>query len=247
MTAEKSRIPSEPNKFVAYMDATDDYQLSIDPDNAPNLRYQKFGWTLAESGQWTLFRQEADTLFIKYNDENFVNSTIRKQMMQLIETVNDYDHDKITGHHLLDKVAMTGNIEDCTKFRVIRGSVLQDDNPTEAPELGARKPLLSVRKNTTGEHELSVTNPDTPESKALPEGVAAARVYRAIAAADQPVPDKSVFAFAGPAKRGHFISRLDDLTLDPNKKYYAYYYGSYVSTTQQEGDTSEIVKAMIVE
>jgi hypothetical protein len=68
-----------------------------------------------------------------------------------------------------------------------------------------------------------------------------------VAASDEPVPAPDKFKFAGPAKRGHFISHVTGLTLDPDKKYFAYYYGAYVSTAQEEGDPSTVVKAMIVE
>jgi hypothetical protein len=240
-------MPTEPNKFVAYMDATDDYQLMDDPDNPGNPLFEKFTWTPLESAAWTAFRQKADALFIKYNDVNYVNSTVRKSMMKLIDDVNDYDHNKNTGHFLLNRVGEHGNVDDWTKFHVVRNTSLEDDEPSEAPVLGAKKPLIVVRKNTTGEHELGVTNPDTPDSKALPIGVAGARIYRCVVASDAPVPAKKDFEFVGPAKRGHFVSQVSGVTMDPNKKYYAYYYGTYVSTTQEEGDPSEVVKAMVVE
>src|SRR3954463_8443729 len=106
------RISSEPEAFTAYMQATDDYQLADDPDNTGHPRFEKWKWSLPESAQWTNFREQADEVFTQYNTPALVNAATRDKMALIIRQVQDYDHNRDTGHGLLDLVAHYGNVDD---------------------------------------------------------------------------------------------------------------------------------------
>jgi hypothetical protein len=246
-TNSTGRIPPEPDKFLAYMQSTDDRQLLDDPDNPGHPLYEKYTWSLAESGQWTLFRTQAETLFTQYNTEATVNTLIRDQMFGLIKQVNEYDHGLETSHHLLDLVGIRGNITDWEIFRVKRSTVLSDDSPTRTTELGTLKPVTALRSSAPGEHTLTVNNPDTPDSHALPDNVTFAEVYRYIGTADTPPKSLRDFEQIGVAKRGLFTSTFKDQTFDKTKKYFAWYIARYQARDGELGLPGNEVIAMIVE
>jgi Fe-S-cluster formation regulator IscX/YfhJ len=229
------------------MQLTDNYQLTIDPDNPPHKLYEKFTWTIAESTQWTDFRTQADALFSQYDSDLTVNTTIRNKMHTLIRQTNEYDHDRDTGHHLLDKVALHGNIDDCNIFKVKRLTSLADDTRTPTGDLGMLKPKVTIRDNNAGEHELEVTNPDTPDSSALPDGVSHALVFRCVKEAGVTPASIEDYYLVGTAKRGLFLYTFSDMTFDPAKKYFIWYIARYISKTGQIGEPSTAVKGMVIE
>jgi hypothetical protein len=222
-----NRIPSEFASFTSYMVATDDRQLLDDPDNTGHSLWEKYKWTNAESDQWTAYRGDAETLLAQYDTEALVNKLIRDQVDTLMRNVNEFDHDRDTGHRLLDKVAINGIITDWEIFRVKRSTSLADETITESPDLGTKKPLLTLRSSSPGVHEFAVTNPDTPKSKALPAGVAFADVYRCIYNAEKPPTTLGEYTLIGVPTRGIFLSRFEDQTFDRTKKYYASYMARY--------------------
>jgi hypothetical protein len=243
----ESRIPFQFERLVPYLQLTDNYQLADDPDNPGNPRFKKWKWEITDSAAWTDFRDRADVLFIDYDAENLVNKNTRDKVKTLIREVQEYDHDRDTGHKLLDKVAMYGNIDDCNTFRVKRGTVLEDETSTRTGDLGMLVPVISIRQNKAGEQELSVTNPDTPDSSGLPEGVSHALVFRCVTDSATPPALSGSYDIVGASKRGIFVSNLSGITLDPTKKNYAHYIARYISKTGQVGNASVAVKAMIME
>jgi hypothetical protein len=226
-TKDHGRIPVEPAEFNTYMKATDNRQLLDDPDNAGHPLYEKYTWTEEESDQWTAYRNEAETLFLLYNTEATYTTVVRDSLVTLIRNVNEFDHDRDTGHHLLDKVALYGNITDWEIYRVKRLTALADETVTESPDLGTKKPLLTLRSSSPGVHEFAVTNPDTPKSKALPAGVAFTDVYRCIYNAEKPPTTLGEYTLIGVPTRGIFLSKFEDQTFDRTKKYYASYMARY--------------------
>ncbi len=240
-----SRIPSEPSQFTTYMQATDDRQLLDDPDNPGHPLYEKYKWTNAESAQWTSYRNEAQTIFTQYDTEALVNKLTRDQMNDLIRQVNDYDHGIGSIHHLLDKVALYGNMTDWEIFRVKRSTSLSDDSPTRSAELGNLVPVITLRSSSPGQHELTVNNPETPDIHALPDNVIFAEVYRYIN--EVAIPPKSILDFAqiGVAKRGLFLSNFADRTFDRTRKYYAWYIARYQARDGELGSPSNEVIALI--
>jgi hypothetical protein len=226
-TNDSGRIPPQFEKLVPYLQLTDNYQLADDPDNPGQPRFEKWKWEDADSAQWTEFRTEADALFIDYDAENFVNKNVRDKIKVLVRNVQEYDHDRDTGHKLLDKVALYGNVDDCNTFRVKRGTVLADETPTHSAGLGNTKPQLALRSSSPGEHEFAVTNPDTPESRALPPGVSFCDVHRCIYDATKPPASIKDYELIGVPSRGIFLSKFEDQTFDRTKKYYASYIARY--------------------
>src|ERR1700751_393680 len=101
----ETRIPSTATEFPGYMDVTDNLQLSIDPSTGQPV-YKNWGWSSAESAAWTGFRNQSDKLFLKLSDKKKSSTDVKDQMKILITTVKKHDHDPITGHHLLDKIAI---------------------------------------------------------------------------------------------------------------------------------------------
>jgi hypothetical protein len=240
---DRSRIPPKPSLFHAYMMNTDNHQLGID-EVTGNPRWMKWQWTEEESEQWSDFRKRSEQLYLVYADKNFKNTSVKEQMHSLIRETNRYDHGRSTGHQLLLAVKINGNMEDWQKFRIKQGTSLEKDPVRRSGEVGTLKPVLTVRKIDHGYHMLSVRNSESALSRARPEGMAGIRVYRFIGL--QPPASVKEYQFAGPARRGIFRSLLSDLTLDSNKKYYAWYIARYVSTKGMEGSASEPVQAVIV-
>jgi hypothetical protein len=222
-----TRISSEPDKFLTYMQVTDDRQLLDDPDNPGNPLFEKYKWTVVESTAWTEFRSRAESIFTQYNTEALVNDLIREQMFGLIKEVNEFDHGLSSSHHLLDKVALYGNITDWEIFRVKRSTTRSDESATRSLELGSLKPVITLRSSGPGEHTLTVNNPETPDSHALPDNVMFAELYRYINTADNPPTTVLNFEQIGVAKRGLYTSKFADLTFDITKKYYAWYMARY--------------------
>jgi hypothetical protein len=246
-STSSTRIPGEPDKFLAYMQSTDNRQLLDDPDNPGHPLYEKYSWTLAESDAWTAFRVQAEAAFTAYNTEATVNTLSRDQMFGLITEVNEYDHGLSDSHHLLDLVGIKGDLTDWEIFRVKRSTTLSDSSPTRAEELGTLKPEIALRSSSPGEHLLTVNNPDTPDSHALPPNVVFAEVYRYISTADAPPKLLKDFEQIGVAKRGLFISKFADQTFDKAKKYFAWYIARYQARDGELGLAGNELIAMIVE
>src|SRR5438045_3231877 len=102
MSGEKTRIPREINRFAKYIGITDDRQLEIDPATT-NPRWQNWGWTVSESGQWTAFRTTSDGLYNVYKQPDFRTDDVKNQLTALIKSVVAYDQE----HKLLDKISIT--------------------------------------------------------------------------------------------------------------------------------------------
>lgn len=235
-----TRIPTRPEQFAPYMDNTDDLQLAANPTAPPPQNFQKFGWTAAESAQWTAFRKQSDKLFQQVSDKKKSTSDLKDQMKILIKNVKAYDHDKLSGHHLLDKVALNGTTSDCETFRVKRGTALAKSVTKTSGDTGTLIPVLSVRKNNVGEHLLRATNNDKEKSKAIPKGMKFLKVYRFIGT--KPPSSIDDYIFVANAKRGKALSHFSDLGLDPNVKMWAWYIARYESSTGKLGDPSPSIK-----
>ena len=231
-----TRIPTSIPEFVAYMEDTDDYQLAIVAP-ATTANYLRWGWTAPQSAWWHTNRQKSDSLFAIYKNKKFRTSDNTEQIHQLIKVVSTYDH----ANHLLDNVANSSNSinTDYEKFKVKRGTPLQDTTHSRTPNPGLLKPVITVREITHLQQRLTVRNPEEPESRGLPEGMKFARVYRFIGT-NEPT-DLKQFEFIGNAKRGLLISNFELADL----KNEAWYYARYESNTGVMGAASEIISAVI--
>jgi hypothetical protein len=242
--AAGTRIPREPEKFAPYMDSTDNLQLST--DTATNQPFYKdWGWTQAQSAQWTAYRKQSDALFVVYSNKKLSNTENKEAIRILIDTVEKYDHDPIMGNHLLDRIALSGSVNDCTTFKVKRGTPLVLKTADKAGPLpGALIPVITVRENTEGEHKLAVRNPKTPKSRAIPKGMKFCKVYRYIGTAAP--TNISQYQFIVNAKRGLAISEFAALGLNANVKLWAWYIARYESTKGVLGNASAALKVGIL-
>jgi hypothetical protein len=238
-----TRIPTIAEVFAPYMDNTDNHQLSIDPVSGQAF-YKNWGWTSGESSQWTDFRTESDKIFQLYSDKKHSNSENKGEMKILIANVRKYDNDPLTGHRLLDKIALMGTMNDCSLFRVKRSTALAITASKTTGETGSLIPVITIRKNDEGEHYLSVRNPEKPKSSGLPDGIKFCKVYRFIGAA-APTSIKQ-YEFIGNAKRGLIISNFAELGLDPAIKLWAWYIARYESNKGVLGNPSAAIKAGVL-
>jgi hypothetical protein len=225
-------------------------QLSIDPITGQPV-YKNWNWTAADSAQWTAYRIASDKLFLKLSDKKKSSTDIKDQMKILITTVKKYDHDPITGHHLLDKIAISGTSSDAETFRVKRGTALAATGMATAKKKGSSAsgavtqiPVLSMKLNSEGEHILNAINPDTPKSKAKPKGIKFLKVYRYIGT--KPPIAISQYQFVANAKRGIAKSEFANIGLDANTKLWAWYIGRYESNKGVLGSASPALKAGIL-
>jgi hypothetical protein len=257
-TKTTGRIPQKTSDFAIYMQNTDNLQLSAG-NPATTKKWQNWGWTAAQSTQWTAFRTQSDLLYPQYADENRNSKGITDQMNVLMKTTKKFDNDALTGFHLLDKVALSGSISDCETFRVKRSTPLANTSHLGSPTTrsiggiavgtGASwgKPVLAIKKYDVGEHRLSVTNPDTPTSHALPDGIKFAKVYRYIGTVAPTGINQ--YMFVGNAKRGSVLSSFADADLSAfpaNTSVFAWYIARYESNKGVLGDACGAIHAQIL-
>ena len=251
MARKNERIPSNAAAFAVYMQNTDNLQLSAGIP-ATTKKWQNWGWTAAQSAQWTSFRTQCDLLYPQYADESRNNTSITDQMNLLMKNTKKYDNDVLIGFHLLDKVPLGGTISDCVTFRVKRNSPLAGVSHQGAAaalsiRASAGKPVLAIKKYDVGEHRLSVTNPETPTSHALPNSIKFAKVYRYIGTTAPTGINQ--YMFVGNAKRGSVLSSFADADLSafaPNVAVYAWYIARYESNKGVLGDACGAIHAQII-
>jgi hypothetical protein len=235
----QERISAEPDVFAPYMDNTDNHQLSINPVSGQAF-WKDWGWTAADSAQWTSFRTQSDKLFLLYSDKKHNTTENREEMITLIKNVKAYDHNPLTGHHMLDKIAISGTMNSCSIFKVKRGTPLVLKPDKIGPLPGTLIPVITVKENTEGEHKLAVRNPKTPKSRAIPKGMKFCKVYRYIGTAAP--TNISQYQFIVNAKRGLAISNFAEIGLDPTVKLWAWYIARYESTKGVLGNPSAVLK-----
>jgi hypothetical protein len=264
-TKTTGRISGKPTEFAPYMQSTDKLQLSagtpiiVSGVSTPQTKWQNWGWTLAQSQQWTSFRNQSDLLFPQWSDKNHNNTDTTDQMGLLIKNVKKYDNDPLTGFHLLDRVALSGTISDCETFHVKRGTalaVVSHQGSATARSVGgvavgtgasSLKPVLSIKKYDVGEHIVSVVNPETPKSSALPDGIKFAKLYRFIGTAAPTAI--SQYTFVANAKKGKALSSFADADLAAfaaGTVVYAWYIARYESNKGVLGDACGAIHAQIL-
>jgi hypothetical protein len=241
--ANTVRISKDPQEFDDYMNLTDNLQKSDDPSTSQK-KYLNWGWKDAESTQWTAFREQSNLLYAIYNDPDKTGHSARVKMNEHIATVRKYDNDKKEGHHLLDKVALNGTLDDCFTFNVVRGTALEADPVHHDYDPTPYIPVLSFKKYNLGSHLIGVSCADTPDSRSLPEGMKYAKIYRYMG---KTAPAKLTdFEFAGNAKYGEFTSDFGDLVIPEGEKWDAYYFARYESENGKLGNPSQVVNAPIM-
>jgi hypothetical protein len=241
--ANTVRISKDPAKFDAYMNITDDLQKSDDPITSQK-KYLGWGWKDAESTQWSAFRVESNLLYAAYIDPDKTGKSAIAKMKAHIKAVRKYDNNKTEGHHLLDKVALNGTLDDCFTFNVVRGTSLEADPVRHEDDPSGLFPVITFKKHELGSHVLAVVSAETPDSKKLPDGMAFAKVYRYIG---KTAPTKlSQYEFAGNAKRGEFTSEFPDLEIPEGEAWEAWYFGRYESKKGALGNPGPVVNAPVM-
>ncbi len=238
----ETRISRNPARCTIFMINTDDLQKSIlvEPDT---LRYTLFGWTEEESLAWSDYRQKCEEAYQNYTNPVTKGYTTRLIMRTLIKEIRRYDNDPRYGHHLLDKVALNGTIDDCAVFNVRRGTPRAAKPHRSSNTIPEHTPHLTIATIDLGMHILKVRHPQTPESKALPEGIVFIKIFRYIGTE---APAKlSDYDMIGNAQRAKFISLFGDLHLQTDKKVFAWYYGRYESKKGLMGPCGPVVKAPV--
>jgi hypothetical protein len=224
--ADRSRISGKIPAFASYIVLLDKLQLS--PGDVPGtLKWQQWQWSEEESQQISAFRTESDDLYKIVSDPAACTSVKLLQMKTLIKRVRAYDNDKLRGHHLLDKIGLFGNVDDCMSANVKQGTSLAAQTNTKHEVSETLMPTVVLQNLGKGFHKLRVYHTDNTKKRALPKGVFCALILRYIGT--EPPASKSGFDLIGAAKNGYFISYLRRDGLDPNIKYFAYYYGVYLT------------------
>lgn len=236
------RFPDDADGANNFMNRTDDDQKSI--ITPPDIKKCTiYGWKPAESDAWTDFRERINVIHALYSNPDTTGPGVREKMRLIISEIRAYDNDKDHGHHLLDKVALTGSVDDCLTFNVVRGTALAAEPVHHDYSVVTLIPSISIKKNEIGFHVIGVVNPATPDSVAIPDGISMVRVYRFIGT-EKPKSLRD-FDFLGLAKRGQIKSMFTGLEFDSEKRQYAYYYAVYENKDGVTGPTSAILKVEI--
>jgi hypothetical protein len=240
---ETSRLSDNIPTFVGQMTRTNNLQLSVlTPPST--LRYTYWGWTSTESDAWKGFATEAADLFLIYDDPDKVTSGIRQKLRDLIKKVKAYDHDPISGHHLLDRVAALGTVDDCLTFNIKRSTSL-----AKTPIHGSGDPLtmmprLKPFQILKGMHVMDVDEPTLPPSRKKPEGVTATLILCYIGTSAPTLPKQ--FWLVGAANRGRFIYKIPDGETSGSVKLYAYYCARYLTSTGKMGEMGEVIVMEVI-
>lgn len=238
-----SRVSYTPSKFVQQIIVLDDLQLSAGtPPNAS--KYLDWNWTTDESAWIAACRNSSDGFWLQMIDKRKCPPEVKDEMNLLIKSFMAYDHGTIDPHNLLDKIGVFGSILDCESANVKRGTPL-----AKIPSHGGEslleamlKPTISMRKNEIGQQLLTVVNPGTPESKALPQGIKCCRVFRYVGTV---APTKqSQYESIGNAKRGLFLSTFENMEVQTVKTY-AWYIACYEDTRGVLGDACAPLKCEV--
>jgi hypothetical protein len=239
---DRSRISTKPDKFSGYMRRTNLLQLSAGIAPA-NYKWENWSWRPEESQQWSIFAQQSEKLFAQYSNPDLTGTAVIKKMHTLIKEVRAYDNDKVNGHHLLSKVAFNGTLSDCLTFNVKLGTPLAADAHHLGDDIRIPGIILSLRNVTPGLHTLGVRCADTPKSRSLPKGMRIAKVFRFIGT--EPPRSLKQFTYIGPAQRGLFYSKIEEVP-DSKVVTYAWYYAYYERTSGAHGVPSAIVNAQVI-
>jgi hypothetical protein len=219
------RLSYVPSRFVSQIIILDDLQLSAGepPDTK---KYENWYWTDAESAHVTAVRTKAEEYWNQMMDKKNCPPTIRDEMRIHIHDFMAYDHGENEPHKLLNKIADFGTIQDCNTVGVKRGTPLAKSPNLSGSEVVVTKvsPVIDVRINKIGRHLLTVRNPETPDRRALPDGIKFARIFCYIGTAK---PAKlNQYEQIGNAKRGLFENLLENV--EPTEdRLFAFYYGRY--------------------
>lgn len=239
----QGRFSRQRNKFSAQIVVLDELQKS-DGIAPGTKKWEDFQWVLADSEFVTKTRNQSDELMLIIDSYRHCPPETKDKMELLIDEFMKYDHDRVLGRRLLDKIALNGTIDDWEKLGIKRGTSL-----AKAPVQGHGNILvskvrasISLRSNSELLHILIIRNVDTPDSSALPEGIKRAQVYCYIG---KVAPTKySQYELIGNAKRGiykHFISGLEPST----DRIYAWYYVRYESNRGELLEPGSVLKAEI--
>jgi hypothetical protein len=237
-----SRISSAREKFAKQIRTLDNLQLS-DGIAAGTKKWEDFKWVLADSQFVTKTRDKSDEYMAQIADKRHCPPEIKDEHRLLIKSFMNYDHGDVEPKRLLDKIALYGSVSDCEAVNIKRGTLLQDAPSQEGNPVLAKmlKPLVSLRKNGIGEQLLTVVNSTAPNSRALPDGVRCARVFRYIGTSAPASFEQ--YTSVGNAKRGLFLSKFTE-ALPPDKVCYAWYIAVYENT---KGDLLDLSESLRVE
>lgn len=238
-----SRLSYVPSRFVSQIIVLDDLQLMAG-EPADTKKFENWHWTDAESAHVTAVRVKAEEFWNQMIDKKNCPPNTRDEMRILIDDFMAYDHGENEPHKLLNKIADFGSIQDCNTVGVKRGTPLAKSPAVSGGNILASKvrPTLAVRSNLIGSHLLTVRNPETPDSRALPEGIKCARIYRYIGTV---TPTKfSQYESIGNAKSGLFESLLSDVQ-PTEDRLYAFYIGRYEDTRGELWEACEVLKLEI--
>jgi hypothetical protein len=238
-----SRFSRQRVKFGGQIRVLDNLQLSAGIP-AGTKKFENWLWTGDESTYVTSIRTQSDKFMDIINSQRHCPGEIKDQMSLLIVDFMGYDHGKIKAHRLLDKIALNGTVEDCEALGIKRGTSLAKEASHGSAVILASKvrATLAMRINIIGKHKITVRNEETSDSRALPEGIARARVFRYIG--KEAPTSLSQYESVGNAKRGVFESNLEDVE-PTTDKLYAWYICRYEDTRGNVGPASEVLKLEI--
>jgi hypothetical protein len=238
-----SHLSYIPSKFVQQIKVLDDLQLSMGepPDTK---KWENWLWTQAESQYITSVRTRSEGFMNIINSQRYCPPETKDKMTLLIDEYMDYDHGPHNAHHLLDKIALNGSIDDCEKLGIKRSTQLAKEPGPTGSNVVVNKvtPVLTERVNKIGRHLLGVRNPATPNSGALPQGVSRARVFRFIGTTSP--TSISRYESIGNAKRG--IIEINYENMAPTEdRLFAWYIARYEDTKGELWDACDPLKLEI--
>jgi hypothetical protein len=238
-----SRFRTSMAGFTTDIDILED--LAKKPGVPPNAKKSDdWHWSAAEAQYVTATREAADDYWDIVKDNRNCPPEVKDEYKILINDFMAYDHGKSNPHHLLDKISDFGSISDCETVHVKGGTPLAKTPVKGGGTVVNEIPNVWIIKNEEGKQMIGVTNPETPDSKALPKGIKFAKVLCFIG--EKAPTNLNAFTEIGNAKRGQYLNKLIEGELSGSVKLYAWYYALYENTKGVKGKPSIIVKAQVI-
>ena len=178
----------------------------------------RLGWTTAEIAQWVQFYTDWQPLYVLYSNKKGTRTTaITEELKKIISAAIAYDKKQ----HLYDRIASNPNATalDLNTFNIKGGTFLQT-SPKQAPAVGTKEEVITLKDIGHMFHKLEVTSPDG-SGKSLDEGVQCVMMYRVYRVKDAVAPALDSFVYFGDVKYGTILSTHIEANIGKEAGYYA--------------------------
>ena len=233
MSHKPKRIPTQDSEWNGYQQGVYNYLNGLSPDGVtPN--WQRLGVTVTEQGTLYTYTVNWSTVYPKTLDRSQRTSALTEQKNDIREVYKAFLRE------LLNHIEESPNIipDDRQTLHIFE----RDVHPTPTPAPGIA-PDVTMDKIVHLVHTLRFRDPDSPETKEKPHGVASIEVYRLVLSQATLPAGTAEDSFLHIGSTGKFLFTVEYMSPDVGKT--AFYVVRYKSTRGDFGPWSTVASAMI--